>query len=641
MTILQSLVAFYDRLDKRGKSGGIEFVPRQGFKPVEIDFILEITADGEPISLIPKIPPDGRRGPKLMMPGAAFNPKPEKGEPQWEDLSFTSRTSGRRSYVFWDKSSYVFGVTAGKKGTAIVPEVDEKSRQDQAAFVRAHKQLLARANDPGLRALYRFVEQWSPDNWNEAGFPIEALDKNIAFRLQAAHLRIEEAQEARQLATSVVASGRTAARCLLSGDITPFTAKHPQFKGVTGAQSSGAAIVSFNSDAFESYGKEKGANAPVSEDAAFRYGAALNWLLDRDNSRVLRIGETTVVFWADEKDLAGTDEKDLTGTRVAEVAEDAFWEGFGDSDAPEPDIDKDQAGAIATELQNVRWLRRVPNAAALKPETRMHVLGLSPNSGRIAVRFWLVDTFGALAANLQHHLNDLEIIPSAFKSQPKAWALLYETAAQRKAENIPPRLGGEFAQAILTGARYPRTLLSSVVGRIRADKTVNGPRAALCKAVINRDIRKSDADERTEGLPVALNPESRDEAYNLGRLFAVYEYAQLSVADRNASIRDKYIGAASATPRRVFPILMRGYEHSASALAKGEGNQRGSGVKAAKAVSQIIGQFDGDLMLPTALRLEDQARFFVGYYHQNKVLYTRSDRASADPDHADAEGATP
>lgn len=366
-----------------------------------------------------------------------------------------------------------------------------------------------------------------------------------------------------------------------------------------------------------------------SEDAAFRYGTALNWLLDRDNSRVLRIGETTVVFWADEQDV---------GEPAADAAENAFWAGFGHP--PEADIDQEQAGLIGAELQNVRTQRRAPDASALKPQTRMHILGLSPNSGRIAVRFWLVDTFDALEKNLRDQLKDLEIVPQAFKSPPKAWALMYETAAQRKAENIPPRLGGELAQAILTGARYPRTLLSSIIGRIRANKSVNGPRAAVCKAVVNREIRKSDADERTEGIPVALNLDSTDEAYNLGRLFAVYEYAQLSVADRNASIRDKYIGAASATPRRVFPILMRGYEHNASALSKGEGKQRGSGVKAAKAVSQILGLFDGELALPTALQLEDQARFFLGYYHQNKALYTKSDRSDANPDHADVEGAT-
>ena len=135
---------------------------------------------------------------------------------------------------------------------------------------------------------------------------------------------------------------------------------------------------------------------------------------------------------------------------------------------------------------------------------------------------------------------------------------------------------------------------------------------------------------------MALNPESTDKPYNLGRLFAVYEYAESCVAKRNATIRDKYIGAASATPRRVFPLLMRGFETNASILAKGEGNQRGSGVKAGKAVSQIMGLFSDNIEdFPTSLRLEDQGRFFVGYYHQKSALYTKAE--NTDPENNEPE----
>ena len=384
-------------------------------------------------------------------------------------------------------------------------------------------------------------------------------------------------------------------------------------RGVQGAQSSGAALVSFNAKAFESYGKEQGANAPVSEEASFRYGAALNWLLDRSNARSFRLGETTVVFWADEKEGG-------VGEASASAAEQAFWEGFGPSLAR--DADQENVETVRSGLQDAQALRGAPDIKALRPETRLYVLGLSPNSGRIAVRFWLVDTYGHLEENLECYKSDIAIAPPGPYPHQKAYALLYETAVQRKAENIPPRLGGELARAILTGSAYPRTLLTSVIGRLRADKTVNAARAGICKAVINR------YNER-EVIPVALNPESADQAYNLGRLFAVYEYAEQGVASRNATIRDKYIGAASATPRRVFPILMRGYEHNASALAKGEGNQRGSGIKAAKAVSQILERFGGEMPFPTTLTLEEQGRFFVGYYHQNAALYTKSDRSAA------------
>lgn len=593
MTILQALNDFYGRLDKRGDA------PQPGYEPVRIGFILEISADGTPGDLI-DIRNKSERKPvaeNFLMPAI-------------------SRTSGIKPAFLWDKTAYVFGVTGieekdedGKN--IIISGQAKRTLKEHQAFVDFHKERLAGAEDEGLRALLAFLQKWSPEQWQQFEFSNEALDQNIAFRLRGEYERIDKRPAAVELIGNDQTSPGEIAMCLVEGIEAPFAKNQPQFKGVAGAQSSGAPIVSFNSDAYESFNKSRGANAPVSERAAFRYGAALNWLLDRSNTRSLRMGEATVVFWAEEKDV---------GEKAAEKAEEA-WGGFFDS--VEKDIDKEQADTIRNELATVAAGRAAPDGSCLKPETRMHILALSPNAGRIAVRFWLSDTFGHLAQNLLQHEKDLKIAPPAFKGKPKAWALLYETAVQRKAENIPPRLGGELMLAILTGRRYPRTLLAAIIGRIRADKEMNGPRTALIKAVINRDLRKRERDENTEGIPMALNEDSRDQAYNLGRLFAIYEYAEKSVASRNATIKDKFIGAASATPRRVFPIIMRGYEHNASKLAKGSDQQRGSGVRVAKVISQILGLFDGDADFPNALKLEDQARFFVGYYHQNAAMYTK------------------
>ncbi len=612
MTILQSLVGFYDRLDRRG------VVAKSGFAPVAISFVIPITYAGTTGKAIDVRDPSGKK------------PLPvDRMVPKLRDHN----NSAKDPFLFWDNTGYAMGLVKKemKRGSPI--ELFEM-------FKTANLAATENATSPELKAFRQFLKTWHPDQVGVLAIDPNDLDTNVLFRSVETGNLIHDVDEARSILAERLQPDRVAELCLVTGSMLPTQRLHPKFPSLE-AGGNKAPLVSFNSDAFVSFGKDQGANAPVSEDAAFRYGAALNWLLDRDNSRVLRIGETTVVFWADEK---------AVGEPAAEAVEDAFWAGFGDP--PEADIDKEQAGTMSAELQNVRTQRRAPDASVLKPETRMHILGLSPNSGRIAVRLWLVDTFGALAINLHRHLDDLAIDPPAFKSPPKAWALLYETCRHvynekkstwQKSKNSepPPRLGGEMALAILSGGRYPHSLLTVVVQRIRAEKgRVNGPRAALCKAVVNRHLRMSEVQTALEGLPVALNVESPDEAYNLGRLFAVYEYAEQGVAKRNASIRDKYIGAASANPRRIFPILMRGYEHNASALAKGEGTQRGTGVKAAKAVSQIIGLFDGDVKLPTALRLEDQARFFVGYYHQNKALFTKTERAESNPDIVDAEGAT-
>jgi CRISPR-associated protein Csd1 len=626
--ILQSLVGFYDRLERRG-----DHVPQQGYGPVRIGFVLEISADGEPLGLIDRRDQTQKKpvAPLLIVPAV-------------------SRTSGIKPAFLWDKTAYVFGITATTPDGAaegdktVMPGQGKRTAEEHQAFRDSHIEALAGTTDEGLVALRLFLERWSPDQWVARGFQKDALDQNIAFRLRGENCRVDERPAARQLVRSREVSAGQSAHCLITGRQAPFEVLHQKFKGVMGAQGAGALLVSFNAKAFESYGKEQGANAPVSEDAAFRYGAALEWLLDRSNARKFRLGETTLVFWAEEKAGAEKAEAFIADEMgAAATAADAPPEPADDDETPYLEITRDDdaesAGTIGAHTQNIATQRQGPDRADIPDDTRMFILGLSPNSGRIAVRLWLDDTYGHFAKNIDDHYELMAIEPPDKPARKKPYALLYETAVLGKAENIPPRLGGELARAILTGSKYPRTLFTSVIGRMRTDKTINAARAGLCKAIINRDNEK-------EVVPVALDPESTDPAYNLGRLFATYEYAESAVAKRNATIRDKFIGAASATPRRVFPLLMRGYEHNASALNKGDGNQRGSAVKASKVVGQILERFNGGEDFPTTLALEGQGRFFVGYYHQNRALYTGKANANAAPDNPDepnisGEGATP
>jgi CRISPR-associated protein Csd1 len=581
MTILQSLVALYDRLDRRGEA------PKPGYAPVRIAFVMELDNDGTPLGLIDIRNHNERKpvAPALLMPAV-------------------SRTSGIKPAFLWDKTAYVFGVIGleelSGESTKIVAGQGKRTLEEHSAFRSEHIETLKDANDPGLTALKLFLERWSPDQWTKRGYGPDALDANIAFRLKGDDQRIDERQAARTLVEQKAVVGPADAMCLVTGEVGPFAPLQPQFKGVTGAQSSGAPLVSFNADAFESYDRKSGANAPVSESAAFKYGAALNWLLDRNNARRFRLGETTVVFWADEKEAG-------VGEEAATEAEKAFWAKFGNDAEPEPDADAEESGIIGAELEKVKALRGPPDLTKVQPNTRVHVLGLSPNAGRIAVRFWLVDTFGHLETNLARHKRDLAIEPPDDRNpNQKAYALLYEIAVLGKAENIPPRLGGELARAILTGVRYPRTLLSAVINRIRADKEVNAARAGLCKAIINRD-------HDMEVIPVALDPQNPNPAYRLGRLFALIEGAQKAALPKlNATVKDRFFGAACATPARVFPLLHKNAMNHIAAVRK----ERGGGL--AHWLEAEIGQIWSGLSddLPRALRLEEQGRFIAGYYHQ-------------------------
>ncbi len=573
MTILQSLVTFYDRLDRRGDA------PKPGYAPVGISFAIPIEPDGSVGKAIDLRDPNTRR------------PTPaDRMVPKVRDHN----NSGKDPFLFWDNTGYALGLVKKemKRGTPSELFGHFRSSNLDATCDAKSRELLA------FRA---FLTAWMPERGSELGIAEEDLDANVVFRFVETGLLIHEVPEAQTIWQKSLASDQEKRLCLVTGDQSPLARLHPKFPALE-AGGNKAPVVSFNEKSFESYGKDQGANAPVSEAAAFKYGAALNWLLDRTNARSFRLGETTVVFWADDREAN-------VGEAAATEAEKAFWAEFGtDRDAePEPDADAEDAAAIGAELvDKVKALRGPPDLAKLRPNTRVHVLGLSPNAGRIAVRFWLVDTFGHLEENLKRHKQDMAIEPSDRNPNPKAYALLYETAVLRKAENIPPRLGGELARAILTGGSYPRTLLAAVIGRIRADKEINAARAGLCKAVINRDH-----DE--EVIPVALDPNNLNPAYRLGRLFALIEGAQrAALPSLNATVKDRYFGAACATPARVFPLLHKNAMNHIAAVRK----ERGGGL--AHWIEAEIGQIWSGLSddLPRALRLEEQGRFIAGYYHQ-------------------------
>ena len=535
--------------------------------------------------------------------------------------------SGNDPFLFWDNTGYALGVVKKemKRGTPLSLFESFRAR---------HERDLAGTDDPRIVALLAFLRSWTPARFSDSPFKeqaSEALDTNIAFRLSGDERRfIHERPAARAIWDRVAAPGGHTVQCLVSGQVGPLRRLHPKFRTLTARQN--APIASFDGEAFRSYGKEQGANSPVSEQAAHAYGTALNWLLDAGSGRPTLIGDTTVVFWADARE---------TNEASAQAAEDAWSIAF--------DPDRDDAPRLAAAIERIAKGRPAADIAPdLDPRTRVHVLGLfSPNAGRVGVRFWHVDRFGDLARNLYRHWEDLKIEPDPFRGRPPStWRLIYETAAHvpkeqdgkvvwqpsKKAEPAA-RLGSELLTAIIAGRQYPLTLLDNVMIRIRAERgRVTGARAALVKAVINRNTRLYGG----EDLPVGLDRNNTDPAYLLGRLFALYEHAEAAGNDRNSTLRDKYFAAASGTPRRVFSILSNSYTHDLAKLRKGE--HAGLGVNIEKEVTDIIGHLPPDF--PKAMPLEAQGRFVVGYYHQTQERFRkRGDGAGTDgKDNENASG---
>lgn len=581
MTILASLARLYDRMAEKGEA------PRPGFSTENISFAVVLDADGTPRTLADKRSHAGKKPAPVPMAVPAGN-----------------RTSGIKPNLFWDKTAYVFGVIAVESETGdgrktLIPGQGRRTGDEHAAFVQTHLDLLADSTDPGLIALRRFLERWQPEDFTTLGFQTDALDQNIVFEFDdGTGPGFVHARPAAAKLFSAPSDGGQGL-CLVSGETGPIERLHPKIKGVMGAQSSGASLISFNNDAYESFGKSQGTNAPVSESAAFAYGTALNALLARGSTRNIRIADTTVAFWAEAPD-----------PEVANMCDIMM------GDALNPRDEMDARNELRAALQNVAE-GRAGGDLRLDPQARVYMLGLAPNAARLSVRFWYPGTFGDFARNVMQFWDELNILPAPWKGPPAVWSLLYETALLRKSENIPPLLGGQVMRAVLTGQPLPRMLLSAVIGRIRADGDINGRRAAICKAVINRTSKQ-------EGIPVSLDPDNTNPAYRLGRLFAVLERAQsAALPGLNATIKDRYFAAASATPARVFPLLVKNATHHLALLKKGENGGISHWLE--KELGTIWLGLGADM--PRALSLEDQGRFIAGYYHQRWTKTTKKEDA--------------
>ena len=597
MTVLQELAALYDRrAEVKGWS-------RPGFSTVGIGAVVVLREDGS-VAEIRSLAPHNERG---------------KAEPQ--RMSVPSPPSDRRGKkivpgTFWDPMPYALGVGGTPPNWSISAD---NAAAKFSAFRERHIDLLSNTHDKSLSAFRIFCETWDPMEFEKFPDAVLLLKQNVVFRVGDGCFLHEIAlapnqQKARYIDGSM---------CLVTGNVGPVTRLHPPIK--VPFHDKQAPLISFNERAFESHNKEQGENAPVSEAAAFAYATALNALLTNGSGNVARIGSDTVAFWASGG-----------GAPAEAAAEDIFAAAIAAEGREEGAADRQ----LRPRIEAVAQGKRLPDDA-LDPDTRFFVLGLAPNAARLSVRYWFPGRLGDFARAVSRFWDECAVEPSPFQkggvpTLPKPWALLYDLAAQRDAKNIPNGLGGDLMRAILTGGRYPATLLAALIGRIRVEGepdrarhgNVDGRRAAMLRAVLIRNHQWR--------VQMALDETVDDPAYLLGRLFGAYVYAEKSYQERGAGLRQKFMGAASATPARVFPVLMRGYEHNLASLRKAGGQKAGAGVKADRAVAAVIDRLSDDL--PAALPLEAQGRFFIGFYHQISAFYAKAEDASEALIHDEGEG---
>lgn len=572
--ILQALNDYYRR--KQTEPDPRNRLPAFGLEEKEIPFIIEIDAQGHLVNLL-----DTRSGEGKKKVGQRF--LVQQG---------VKKTSGVSANLLWDTAEYVLGVDIRDKPERVV---------EQHAAFRARIEALPESaqQDIGIQAVLAFLDSLDlkavehMPSWPD----IHATNPVMSFRLSGDVDLICQRP-------AVVAVSRPASddegnfgTCLVSGANTAIERLHPAIKGVWGAQTSGANIVSFNLDAFSSYGKSQGDNAPIGKSAAFAYTTALNHLLAKDSRQRVQVGDASTVFWAEAPHDLESMVPDL----------------FGEPPKDNPDRGTDALKALYRSVDTGKFALGEANA-------RFHVLGLAPNAARISIRFWETASALDLAKRLQKHFEDIRVIRAPHDPEHLSlFRLLTACAVQNKADNIPPNLGGEIMRAILEDITYPATWLNAAVQRCRAEQKVSYPRAAAIKACLNRDIRRANRNRthQEREFQAMLDSSNPNPAYRLGRLFATLEKIQEEAnPGLNATIRDRYFGAASSTPVAVFTTLLRLKNHHLGKLNPGRGVQ----------MEKLLGEIMSGLTdFPRHLALPDQGRFALGYYHQRQAFFTKSD----------------
>ena len=573
--ILQALTDYYEELEIHQK------IAPMGWAPVKISWALEIDMDGQILSVISLRHPDDKG--KRMIPREMVLPAPAR------------KTSGVLSNFLWNNSSYIFGV-----------DQKEKPKRSVQCFLAAqslHLTILSSVNSPSANAVKAFFKSSDPEQLNKAGIS-EYKDElisgdNITFIYNGAFVSEDkEIKDAWNDYYNSISEGETLP-CLITGRRTVPELTHPAIKNVHDAHSAGAALVTFNAPAYESFGKKQNMNAPISKYAAAAYTTALNYLLS-DKSHVKVIGDTTVVYWAEDTE---------------EQYQDIFAALL---DGDSKNISSDELNSMMYAIASGKPYDF--GGISVNPDNDFFILGISPNIARLSIRFFCHGHFYEFIKNIKKYYDDIQIESDNRNKWDRMplWALLRETVNQKSSDKTPlPQLAGDVMKAMINGTRFPETLMNQTLIRIRAEHEITRGKAGIIKAYLIRNTETfSDKEQIMEVTTVSLNEESNYTPYVLGRLFSVLEGVQQAANPGiNATIKDRFFNSACATPGSIFPILLK---LSNSHLRKME---TGKSVFWSRQIGTLADKLKGDF--PANLSLKEQGAFILGYYHQTQKRFEK------------------
>ncbi len=566
--ILQALYEYYKRCDN---------LPRKGMELKEIGFLIVIDKEGHFLKF------EDRRIDK-------------KQAQQFLVKKHVGRTSALAANHLYDNSGYVLGYS--EKGDAQAQYQTFKDKVN--AIFELHP------DNPDITAVHKFyqeeqsavLELMQKDSlWPEIlknlnkkfstfSFLIEGDTEIVAAKKELLDLLENDVNDCDQI-------------CLVSGE-RGHSVETTTATMIPGSQAT-AKLVSFQvNSGYDSYGKEKGGNAPISEEAEFAYTTALNYMLRSDSRNKFLIGNRTFLFWASKDDEAGNQ------------AEESIFSMFGNNEQ-EDDPNR-----------NIEQVRKTFNSiysGSLRTnlDDKFYILGLAPNSARIAVTYWSELPLKEFASLILRHFEDMDIVDTRKEKKPYMGlrSILAAVTLGGKSSDATPNLPEAVVKSIFQGISYPYTLFAGCIRRIRAEQSLNITRAAIIKAYLNR---KTNDNQKKIGK--MLDIQNTNQGYLCGRLFAVLDKIQ-DEANHQHSIRERYMNSASATPAAVFAtILNLSYHHS-------EKLTEGRKVWFEKIKQEIVDKISSD-GFPAHLDLQDQGRFFVGYYQQTQWFYTKKEEQTTE-----------
>lgn len=574
--LLQSLVKLYEAWAEKGE------IEKLGWNPVKISYGISLDKEGnvdEIIHLKTNAPKGNKEIPSLIS-----LPMPVK------------RSVGVASNFLYDNATYVFGYDNSNK--------PDRAKQCFDCFRSVGNKVLENSDDEFSTVIKKFLQKdYSEfENLSDLLTELNCTETTVDDILnKGANLLLMPLGKFPTDSKAICESWNSYYEhsdapkgvCLVTGKDDHIAKLHPVIKNIRGAQAAGASLVSFNATAFDSYGKENGYNAPVSEYAAFAYTSALNKLVS-DNDHKVFSGDTTVVCWTEDGESAYQD----------------VFAGIFNSDDEVKQKDLHDTIVSIVNGNEVKW-----EGIPLNPSNNFYILGISPNSARLSVRFFIQNTFGKVMENLLKNQQRMEMVKPSFEkfNYIPLWRILGETVNKKSRDKkCKPHLAGDVLNSIINDYNYPSTLYYGILGRISAEQNINWVKASVLKAYL---LKNYDSKYKEE-ITVDYNENSNNKAYLLGVLFSNLEEIQNTANPGiKSTIRDRYFTAASSTPSRVFPILIDLAQNHIKKIPN-----VGAKVNCQKMLTETMSKL-GD-KFPNRLKLDEKGMFQLGYYQRTQERFT-------------------